>query len=89
MTELFTMQRYLQPQRLKRAGLSYFDAWAAAFCKTTTALELTSEGKGFRSKTRMVDVFAERAENICKRKVEPDEDNMLLVTNDGRKLALE
>ena len=37
----------------------------------------------------MVAGLAERAEKIRDREVEPSEDNMLLVTNDGRKLALD
>lgn len=34
-------------------------------------------------------LFAERAEKIRSGSVEPDEDNMLCVTNDGRKLAID
>jgi hypothetical protein len=37
----------------------------------------------------MVQALAERAEIIRARKIAPTEDNMLLVTNDGRKLALD
>jgi len=37
----------------------------------------------------MVQALAERADLIRRRKVNPREDNMLLVTNDGRKLALD
>ena len=37
----------------------------------------------------MVASLAERAEAVCDRKVEPHEDNMLKITNDGRKLALD
>ncbi|MCL2301564.1 MAG: SNF2-related protein [Firmicutes bacterium] len=37
----------------------------------------------------MVQGLAERADRIRKREVAPTEDNMLLVTNDGRKLALD
>jgi len=37
----------------------------------------------------MVRGLAERADRIRKREVDPREDNMLLVTNDGRKLALD
>jgi len=37
----------------------------------------------------MVLALAERAEKIRRREVKPTEDNMLLVTNDGRKLALD
>jgi len=37
----------------------------------------------------MVQGLAERADLIRRRKVDPKQDNMLLVTNDGRKLALD
>ncbi|MEN6624266.1 MAG: SNF2-related protein [Smithella sp.] len=137
MTELFTMQRYLQPSRLESEGLTFFDKWASTFGKTVTAVELSPEGKGFRSKTRfakfhnlpelmsmfkeiadiktpdmlklpvpeaehvvnriepteeqeeMVDHLAERAERIRSGGVSPDVDNMLLIINEGRKLALD
>ena len=42
--ELYTMQRYLQPDTLKRYGLESFDAWASTFGETVTAMELSPEG---------------------------------------------
>lgn len=137
MAELYTMQRYLQPDTLKRYGLESFDAWASTFGETVTAMELSPDGKGFQFKTRfskfynlpelmtlfrevadiqtadminlpvpeahyevisveasqaqkeMVDGLAERSEKIHNREVDPQTDNMLKVTNDGRKLALD
>ena len=137
MTELYTMQSYLQHEKLKELELSHFDAWAATFGETQTALELAPEGKGYQMKTRfakffnlpelmglfketadiktadtlnlpvpkanfhnivteasdyqkeMVDGLAERAKVIRDKKVDPTVDNMLKVTNDGRKLALD
>lgn len=44
MTELYTMQRYLQYNKLVDLGLSNFDAWASTFGETVTALELSPEG---------------------------------------------
>ena len=44
MTELYTMQRYLQYNKLVDLGLSNFDAWASTFGETVTALELSQEG---------------------------------------------
>ena len=44
MTELYTMQRYLQRDALERLGLGHFDSWAANFGETVTALELAPEG---------------------------------------------
>lgn len=52
MTELYTMQRYLQGAELARRGLSHFDSWAAVFGETQTAIELAPEGTGYRLKTR-------------------------------------
>jgi len=44
MTELYTMQRYLQYDALERSHLLHFDAWASTFGETTTSLELAPEG---------------------------------------------
>lgn len=52
MTEMYTMQRYLQPQRLAETGMGYFDAWAANFGEQVTDLEINPEGKGFRERTK-------------------------------------
>jgi N12 class adenine-specific DNA methylase len=137
MVELYTIQRYLQYDKLVEDGFQNFDAWASTFGETVTAIELTPEGKGYRPKTRfsrffnlpelmnrvkevmdiktadmldlpvpeaeyhnvavkpspmqkeMVASLAERAEKIRKGAVDPRVDNMLNITNDGRKLALD
>lgn len=137
MTELYTMQRYLQYGALKKQNLEHFDAWASTFGETTTAIELSPEGTGYRPKTRfskfynlpelmnmfkevadiktadmldlpipeaefetvvikpsdhqkdMVKSLSERADMVRAKLVEPTEDNMLKITNDGRKLALD
>lgn len=52
MTELYTMQRYLQQYTLERNDLANFDSWAATFGETVTAIELAPEGTGYRAKTR-------------------------------------
>lgn len=44
MVELYTMQRYLQYNTLRRHDLKHFDAWASTFGETITAIELTPEG---------------------------------------------
>lgn len=140
MTELYTMQRYLQHTELSHRGLSHFDSWAANFGETQTAIELAPEGTGYRLKTRfskffnlpelmsmfkqvadiqtpdmlnlpipelkggktlnikteaceyqkeMVRGLAERADAVRGGNVDPREDNMLKITNDGRLLALD
>ncbi len=137
MTEMYTMQRYLQYDALCSHGLQHFDAWASTFGETITAIELAPEGTGYRAKTRfarfynlpelitmfrqvadvqtadmlklpvpeaeyhnevikpsgfqkdMVDSFAERAEKVRNGMVDATVDNLLKITNDGRKLALD
>jgi len=137
MTELYTMQRYLQYENLKKNHLEHFDAWASTFGETQSAFELAPEGTGYRVKTRfskfynlpeLMSMFKEvadiqtadmlnlptpeahyeviktlpseeqkeilkslskRADDVRNKAVEPDEDNMLKITNDGKKLALD
>src|SRR5262245_53565390 len=52
MAEMFTMQRYLQPEELKRHNFHHFDSWAATFGEPVTAMELSPDGAGFRLSTR-------------------------------------
>lgn len=137
MTELYTMMRYLQNEMLRRKGWTFFDAWAAQFGETVTAIELAPEGTGYRQKTRfarfynlpelmnywkdvtdvqtadmlnlpvpkanyhnvvvqptplqreLVRDLGYRAERVRRGEVEPNVDNMLKITNDGRNLALD
>ena len=44
MTEMYTMQRYLQYETLRSQGLTHFDAWASTFGETITSIELAPEG---------------------------------------------
>lgn len=137
MAELYTMQRYLQYDELKKMHLQHFDSWASTFGETVTAIELNPEGNGYRSKTRFAkfynlpelmntvkqfmdiktaDVlnlptptshyetiktkpteeqkeilksFSERADKVREKQVDSSVDNMLLITNDGKKMALD
>ncbi|WP_339362241.1 SNF2-related protein [Vallitalea sp. AN17-2] len=57
MVELYTMQRYLQYDRLRETGLIHFDAWASTFGETVTQNELAPEGKGYRQRTRFSKFF--------------------------------
>ncbi len=57
MTELYTIQRYLQYNRLQELGMIHFDTWASTFGETTTALELAPEGTGYRARTRFARFF--------------------------------
>ncbi|HLX72732.1 MAG TPA: methyltransferase domain-containing protein, partial [Verrucomicrobiae bacterium] len=140
MAEMFTMQRYLQPQDLQRHGLEHFDSWAATFGEPVTAMELAPDGAGYRVNTRfarfvnvpelmqlfrqMADVqttqmlnlprpkldgerpairsapatpalkefvqfLVERVERMKTVRVDPRVDNMLKITGEGRKAALD
>lgn len=140
MAELWVMQSYLHPDLLAEVELRAFDAWAATFGRTHTALELAPDGSSYRMQTRfarfqnvpelltlyrqvadvrttddldlptpdlaggraetvvidpsdrLVDYVADlasRAERIRNRAVDPSEDNMLKVTGDGRRAALD
>ena len=52
MTEMYTMQRYLQFDTLQAKGLTHFDCWASIFGETQTSIELAPEGTGYRARTR-------------------------------------
>ncbi|MEE0931258.1 MAG: helicase-related protein, partial [Acutalibacteraceae bacterium] len=137
MSELYTMQRYLQFDTLKKLGFAHFDSWASNFGTTVTASELAPEGKKYREKTRfakffnlpeLMNIFREcadiqtadmlnlpvpkaefktvvakpseeqrdfvdecgnRADRVRSGLVDPSKDNMLKITTDGRKLAVD
>ena len=57
MTELYTMQRYLQYDRLQELGMGQFDSWASRFGETVKALELAPEGTGYRARTRFAKFY--------------------------------
>ena len=52
LTELYTMQKYLQHNLLKEHGLEHFDQWASIFTEPTSEMELAPEGTGYRMRTR-------------------------------------
>lgn len=52
MTEMFVMQRYLQPNELKEWGINHFDEWASNFGEVVSSLELAPEGTGYRIRNR-------------------------------------
>ena len=137
MTEMYTMQTYLQPSVLRELGITFFDGWAADFGETITGMELSPSGQGYRARTRfakftnlpellklyrsfadvqtadmvklnvpeaerhvvnlkpsdtvieLAEEIAERADKIYGGGVDSHIDNMLKVTSDGKKLALD
>lgn len=52
MSELYVMQKTLQPRALEERGLLMFDAWASTFGKVETSLEIKPEGNGYQMKNR-------------------------------------
>jgi len=52
MTELYTVQRYLQYDTLQQKNMVHFDCWASTFGETATSMELSPEGNGYRARTR-------------------------------------
>lgn len=52
MVELFTLQRYLDPQGLSARGVGHFDAWAATFGEVVEALEISPDGASLRPRSR-------------------------------------
>ena len=50
MSELYTMQRYLQPDMLRQLGCETFDSWASTFGEIPSSLEITPEGSGYQMK---------------------------------------
>lgn len=52
MTELYTMQRYMRPDLLMKAGLDNFDDWASTFGEVVSQLEMKPAGNGFQMKNR-------------------------------------
>ena len=50
MTEMYIMQKYLQPDTLKQLGIDNFDSWAKMFGEVVNALEIKPSGSGYRIK---------------------------------------
>ena len=57
MTEMYTIMRYLQYDRLQELNMLHFDCWASRFGETVTSLELAPEGTGYRARTRFAKFF--------------------------------
>jgi N12 class adenine-specific DNA methylase len=53
LVEMFTMQRYLQPDVLEEMGLKTLDAWAKVFASVEHVYEVDPTGTGYRMATRL------------------------------------
>lgn len=52
MVEMYTMQRFLDPEGLASRGIEHFDAWAATFGEVVESMEITPDGSGLRPRSR-------------------------------------
>ena len=52
MAELYTQIKYVAPDVLEKAGIRFFDDWAANFGSTITAMELSADGRSFKARTK-------------------------------------
>lgn len=50
--ELYTMQRYMQYDEIKKRGIVHFDAWASTFGSIVTGWELDATGVNYRLNSR-------------------------------------
>jgi N12 class adenine-specific DNA methylase len=52
MVELYTMQRFLDLEGLKRRGIEHFDGWAATFCEVIDTMEISPDGTSLKPRSR-------------------------------------
>jgi len=52
LVEAYTMQRFLQPEKLEAQGLVAFDEWARQYAQIETQMELNNTGTGYKPVTR-------------------------------------
>ena len=52
MMEMYTMQRFLDPEGLRSRGLEHFDAWVATFGEVIDTMEISPDGAGLRPRSR-------------------------------------
>src|SRR6266849_1249634 len=52
MVEMYTMQRFLDPEGLRSRGLEHFDAWAATFGEVIDTMEISPDSKTLRPRSR-------------------------------------
>jgi hypothetical protein len=52
MVEMYTMQRFLDPEALKSRGIEHFDAWAATFGEVIDTMEISPDGASLKPRSR-------------------------------------
>ena len=54
MVEMYTLQRYLDPEGLAERGIDHFDGWAATFGEVVDTMEISPDGASLRPRHRFV-----------------------------------
>ena len=52
MVEMYTLQRYLDPEGMRSRGIDHFDAWAATFGEVIDTMEISPDGASLRPRSR-------------------------------------
>ena len=52
MVEMYTVQRFLDPEGLQSRGIEHFDAWAATFGEVVDTMEISPDGASLRPRSR-------------------------------------
>ena len=52
MVEMYTMQRFLDPEGLRERGIEHFDAWAATFGEVVETMEIRPDGQTLKPRSR-------------------------------------
>jgi N12 class adenine-specific DNA methylase len=52
MVEMYTVQRFLDPEGLKSRGIEHFDGWAATFGEVVDTMEISPDGASLRPRSR-------------------------------------
>ena len=52
MVELYTMQRFLDPEGLRSRGIEHFDGWAGTFGEVVDTMEISPDGSSLRPRSR-------------------------------------
>ena len=52
MVEMYTVQRFLDPEGLRSRGIEHFDAWAATFGEVVDTMEISPDGASLRPRSR-------------------------------------
>jgi SNF2 family DNA or RNA helicase len=52
MVEMYTVQKFLDPEGLRARGIEHFDAWAATFGEVVDTMEISPDGSSLRPRSR-------------------------------------